>query len=161
MRRVSFKLAFSKKCDDEELKKELGSMRITVRQYAEGLYEAMKRAEGLEYAGIIDRFLALMKRDRRRKDIPFVFRHIERIAERESGVKRVEIISARPIAEASMRAVESEGEKVFGKERILFQQKIRPELFGGAMFRTESETFDATTGGRFRKLKQFLEGKGN
>lgn len=136
-------------------------MRITPRQYAEGLYEAMKRAEGFDRAGIIDRFLAIMTRDRRRKDIPSVFRHIERIAERESGVKRVEIISAKALSEESIHEMESEGAKIFGEEKILFHQKIQPELFGGAIFRTENKTFDASAGGRLRKLKQFLGGTGN
>lgn len=132
-------------------------MRITPRQYAEGLYTSVKHAEASARPVLIDRFLALMARDRRRRDIPSIFRHIERIAEREAGAKRVDIVSARRLSEESLRILESEGKKVFGGEKILFQQKIQPNRIGGAIFRTENETFDASAGGRLGQLKQFLE----
>ncbi len=132
-------------------------MRITARQYAEGLYESVKNAEALNRPALIDRFLELMTRDRRRRDIPLVFRRIERIAEREAGAKRVEIVSSKTLSEASLHAIEREGKKIFGEEKILFQQKIRSGLLGGAKFQTENETFDASIGGRLRQLKQFLE----
>lgn len=131
-------------------------MRITSRQYAEGLYEAVRHAESSARPAMIDRFLARMARDRRRRDIPFVFRHIERIAEREAGAKRVEIVSSKTLSEASLHAIEQEGKKIFGEEKILFQQKIQPKLFGGAILRTENETFDGSVGGRFVQLKRFL-----
>lgn len=133
-------------------------MRITTRQYAEALYGAVNDADVSARPGIIDRFLVRMARDRRRRDISLVFRHIERIAERETGVKSLEIVSARPLSEASLRAIEQEGKKIFREEKILFQQKIQPKLFGGAILRTENETFDASARGRLRQLKRFLQG---
>ena len=132
-------------------------MRITTRQYAEALYGAVNDADVSARPGIIDRFLVRMARDRRRRDISLVFRHIERIAERETGVKSLEIVSARPLSEASLRAIEQEGKKIFREEKILFQQKIQPKLFGGAILRTENETFNRSIGGRLGQLKQFLE----
>lgn len=132
-------------------------MRITPRQYAEGLYASVQCAEASARPALIDRFLAVMARDRRRRDIPAVFRHIERIAEREAGVKRVEIVSAKTLSKESLREIEREGKKVFREEKILFQQKIQQNRIGGAAFRTENETFDASAGGRLGQLKQFLE----
>lgn len=132
-------------------------MHITTRQYAEALYGAVNDADVSARPGIIDRFLVRMARDRRRRDISLVFRHIERIAERETGVKSLEIVSARPLSEASLRAIEQEGKKIFREEKILFQQKIQPKLFGGAILRTENETFNGSIGGRLGQLKQFLE----
>lgn len=132
-------------------------MRITPRQYAEGLYEAVKRAEVSARPAVIDRFFALVTRDRRRRDIPAIFRHVERIAERESGARRVEIVSSKTLSEASLHAIEQEGKKIFQEQKILFEQKIQPKLFGGAIFRTENETFDGSIGGRLGQLKQFLE----
>ncbi|QQR77559.1 MAG: F0F1 ATP synthase subunit delta [Candidatus Moraniibacteriota bacterium] len=132
-------------------------MRITARQYAEGLYEAVKHAESANRPSMIDRFLAFLVRDRRRRDIPLVLRHIERIAERETGVKRVEVVSAVPLSETSETSLKAAGKKVFGGEKMLLQQKISRALLGGAVLRTENETFDASIGGRLGQLKQFLE----
>lgn len=132
-------------------------MRITTRQYAEALYGAVNSAEVSARSGIVDRFLVRMVRDRRRRDISLVFRHIERIAERETGVKSLEIVSARPLSEASLDMLKSEGEKIFGTEKISFTQKIEPAILGGVKFQTEHETFDASARGRLRQLKSFLQ----
>jgi F0F1-type ATP synthase delta subunit len=121
------------------------------------LYASVQHAEASARPALIDRFLVLMVRDRRRRDIPVVFRHVERIAEREAGAKRVDIVSAKPLSKGSLHALESEGKKIFGEEKIFFQQKIQPNRIGGAEFRTENETFDASAGGRLGQLKQFLE----
>lgn len=132
-------------------------MRITPRQYAEGLYEAVRHAEVSDRPAMIDRFLVRMMRDRRRRDIPAIFRHIERIAEREAGMKHVEIISSKTFSGESLYKIEQEGKKIFREEKILFQQKIQSKLFGGVVFRTENETFDGSIGGRLGQLKRFLE----
>lgn len=132
-------------------------MRITPRQYAEGLYEAVKQTDVSVRPGLIDRFLALLSKEKRCRDIPLIFRHIERIAERETGVKSVEIISTKPFSEEAIQIMKSEGKKVFDEEHIFFRQKIQPKLFGGAILRTENETFDASIVGRLGQLKQFLE----
>ncbi len=132
-------------------------MRITARQYAEGLYEAVKHAESVNRPSMIDRFLALLVRDRRRRDIPLILRHIDRIAEREMGAKRVEVVSSAPLSEMSKTSLKVVGKKVFGGENMLLKQKISRTLFGGAVLRTENETFDASIGGRLGQLKQFLE----
>lgn len=131
-------------------------MRITAGQYAEALYGAVNSAEVSARPGIVDRFLARLMREGRRRDIPLVFRHIERIAERETGTARVDIVSANPLSEASLDTLKSEGEKIFGTEKISFTQKIEPAILGGVKFQTEHETFDASARGRLRQLKRFL-----
>ena len=136
-------------------------MRITAGQYAEALYGAVKDADVSARPGIVDRFLARMARDRRRRDIPLVFRHIERIAERETGIARADIISAKRLSEASFDTLKSEGEKIFGTEKISFTQKIEPALLGGVKFQTERETFDASARGRLRQLRRFLGAMNN
>ena len=136
-------------------------MRITAGQYAEALYGAVKDADVSARPGIVDRFLVRMARDRRRRDIPLVFRHIERIAERETGIARADIISAKRLSEASFDTLKSEGEKIFGTEKISFTQKVEPALLGGVKFQTERETFDASASGRLRQLRRFLGAMNN
>ena len=136
-------------------------MRITAGQYAEALYGAVKDADVSARPGIVDRFLVRMARDRRRRDIPLVFRHIERIAERETGLARAAILSAKRLSEASLDMLKSEGEKIFGTEKISFTQKIEPALLGGVKFQTERQTFDASARGRLRQLRRFLGAMNN
>lgn len=131
-------------------------MRITSRQYAEGLYEAVKRANPADRSGVIDRFLTLLARHRRRRDTLLILGHIERIAERETGVKRIEVLAAKPLSEASKTSLESVGKNVFGGGEVLLRQKVNTALLGGALLRTENETFDASVGGRLDQLKKFL-----
>ena len=132
-------------------------MRITSRQYAEGLYEAVKRANPADRSGVIDRFLTLLARHRRRRDTMLVLRHVERIVEQETNVKCIDVISAKPLSDASMVSLKSVGKNVFGGGEVLLRQKVNTALFGGALLRTENETFDASIGGRLDQLKKFLQ----
>ena len=132
-------------------------MRITPRQYAEGLYEAVKRANPADRSGVIDRFLTLLARHRRRRDTMLVLRHVERIVEQETNVKCIDVISAKPLSDASMVSLKSVGKNVFGGGEVLLRQKVNTALFGGALLRTENETFDASIGGRLDQLKKFLQ----
>ena len=132
-------------------------MRITPRQYAEGLYEAVKRANPADRSDVIDRFLTLLARHRRRRDTMLVLRHVERIVEQETNVKCIDVISAKPLSDASMVSLKSVGKNVFGGGEVLLRQKVNTALFGGALLRTENETFDASIGGRLDQLKKFLQ----
>ncbi len=132
-------------------------MRITPRQYAEGLYEAVKHAEASDWAKCIDRFLVMLTRDRRRRDIPLILRHLDRIAERETGIKFVDVVSARPLPAESKGSLERVGKNLFGGEEVRLRQKVSSLLLGGVLLQTENETFDVSIGGRFGQLKQFLE----
>lgn len=132
-------------------------MRITPRQYAEGLYEAVKRANPADRSDVIDRFLTLLARHRRRRDTMLVLRHVERIVEQETNVKCIDIVSAKPLSDASMVSLKSVGKNVFGGGEVLLRQKMNATLLGGALLRTENETFDASIGGRLDQLKKFLQ----
>ena len=133
-------------------------MRITARQYAEGLYEAVKRAGSENLPGVVDRFLALLVRDRRGRDVTLVLRHLERIVERETGVKQVEVVSAVPLSETSEESLKAAGKRVFGGGKMLLKQKTNRAILGGAVLRTENEIFDASIGGRLGQLGRFIQG---
>ncbi len=133
-------------------------MRITPRQYAESLYASLRDASEPDRAGIIDRFLSIVSKDRRRRDIPIILRHIDRIAERETGEKQIDIVSADLASEQTLERLMAVGRKAFGGKNVQLRRlRTNTALLGGAIFRTENETFDASISGRLGQLKQFLE----
>lgn len=133
-------------------------MRVTPRQYAEGLYEAARHVgDSDRRTKLIDRFLLMLARDRRRSDIPLVLSHLDRIAERETGVKFVEAVSAKPLHVASKTSLERAGKKLFGGKEVRLRQKVSATLLGGALLQTEDESVDMSIGGRFGQLARFIQ----
>lgn len=132
-------------------------MRITTRQYAEGLAAALREAEASRWPLLLDRFFAILVRAKRRRDIPAILRQVERLEEGRTGAKLVEIVLDHPES-ARNTALEEAAKRVFDLKEADVVYRHRAGVGGGAVFRTGAETVDASLGGRLRQLRRFLEG---
>lgn len=130
---------------------------MTPRQYAEGVYAALVDASPSERRIRIDRFLFLLRKDGRRRDVDTILRALERLEKERSGVRSVEVLSSKKLSETELEAVLDEGKRIFGENQIALKARLRPDILGGAVFQTENETFDASMGGRLRQLSRFLK----
>lgn len=131
-------------------------MRITPKQYAEGLYESVRHVEPSDRTGIFDRFFSILIRERRMKDMPTILSALRRIIEREAGEKSVRIRSAHPLSESTVRNLRERLCKIFDAERVALETMVDPHLSGGIVIETEDETFDASILGALRQMKTAL-----
>lgn len=131
-------------------------MRITPKQYAEGLYESIQNAEPSEQTGILDRFFALLVRERRMREIPMILAALQCIIEREGGEKRVRIRSAQALSQETIRSLAGRLSEIFGVEQVVLEQKTDANLKGGMVIETEEETLDMSIKGIVSQLKMAL-----
>lgn len=131
-------------------------MRITSKQYAEGLYESVRHAEPSDRTGIFDRFFSILIRERRMKDMPTILSALRRIIERETGEKSVRTRSAHPLSESAVRNLRERLCKIFDVDRVALETMVDPHLAGGIMIETEDETLDASILGALRQMKTAL-----
>ena len=131
-------------------------MRISSRQYAEGLYGALHGATPEERGGVIDRFLALIVRSRAKRLLPAILGHLERLDERATGQKRITLTLSRKASNEAAQSILPEAKRLFGAGATL-RVSTDPTLIGGGVFQTETERVDASVGGRLREFKRFLE----
>lgn len=132
-------------------------MRITPKQYAEGLYEAVQNAKPLERAEILDQFFALLVRERRMREMPMVLSALQRIVERENNEKRVSVRSARALPHEAVRELWGRLTQILGVQCVDIDQKVDPNLRGGMVIESEDETLDVSIRGTLLQLRKHFQ----
>lgn len=132
-------------------------MRITPKQYAEGLYEAVRNAKPSERAGILDQFFALLVRERRMREMPAILTVLQRIVERENNDKWVSVRSVRALSHEAVRELQGRLTQVLGVQRVDIDQKVDPNLRGGMVIESEDETLDASIRGTLLQLRKHFQ----
>ncbi len=132
-------------------------MRITPKQYAQGLLSAIDNADTDQQPVILDRFFNMIVRERRTKDFSAILHHIEREMHERDGVCSLRIVSAKPLSHETIARISPEVKRCFAVNEVSIDAKVRSSALGGAVLYSESETIDASIGGRLRSFRRFLE----
>lgn len=115
-------------------------MRYSSRQYAEALSEALEAKQGTSRRDVVRRFLTILSRNRDRKLLPAILRHVERQWLAQNNLAKVEIAAADPIAPALRREIED----LVGK-RVAWTEHHDPTLLAGVRIVVDDELLiDAT-----------------
>lgn len=131
-------------------------MKPTASQYARALDDLYRDETSLEKKSIPDNFLRLLKRKKELKKLPIILKQLERLAEAREGVKRLEIIAARPVSKKELDDIVRRAKGIFNTEKIAVEQRVDPALKGGVILKTETERVDVSVSGKASALKKAL-----
>jgi F-type H+-transporting ATPase subunit delta len=120
------------------------------------------RAVGLlaEQAGLQDltrRFLGVLAENRRLQALPAVVAAFRSLLAAERGEVEAEIVSAAPLTDEQVGAVEG-GVRRFAGRQVRLTRKVDPGLLGGLVVRVGSRMVDASLRSRLVKLEQSMRG---
>jgi len=119
-------------------------MKYSPHIYAHALAQAIIAAKGADHDGIAKNFLALVRKNGDETSLRKIVAEAERLIHKESGARKVTIISARPVkhsAEAMLKSILKPGDAI--------EEKIDPRLIAGIkiLINDESE-FDGSLKGK-------------
>jgi F-type H+-transporting ATPase subunit delta len=89
-----------------------------------------------------------------------VLRSLEELAEAETGRVRVEVVSARPLADAYYARLTDKLKRVTDREVVLVK-KEDPSLIGGVVTRVGDQVFDGSIRNRLSELRETLLADGD
>ncbi len=89
-----------------------------------------------------------------------VLQALEQLAEAETGRVRVEVVSAKPLADAYYARLTETLERVTDREVVLVK-KEDPSLIGGVVTRVGDQVFDGSISNRLSELRETLLADGN
>jgi F-type H+-transporting ATPase subunit delta len=101
-------------------------------------------------------FLALVTHHQRLHELPQMITAYASIADENTGVAEVEIITARPLDDASRRLLEQQVAKLAGEPRVQATYHEDPSLLGGAVVKLGSTVYDGSVRGQLEQMKQRL-----
>jgi F-type H+-transporting ATPase subunit delta len=131
-------------------------MKPTVSQYARALLTLSQEASASEQKEVVKNFVELLKRRREIKKIPAVLRRLEQFLEEASGAKRVQAISARPLNEKEVEEIVAQAQEIFGVKKIILEERVKPEIQGGILLKTDNEMVDVSMKSRVTGLRKLL-----
>jgi len=129
--------------------------KITNKQYALSLYQAVKDAKGGELKTRINNFLQLVKQRKDLKKLDKIFLQFAEIYQAERGFMAAELISAQPLTSAVKEDILAWLKKYSGQEPLV-KERVAPEILGGAIVKFSAKVADFSLAKKLKDLNIFL-----
>lgn len=105
---------------------------------------------------VFSRFAALLLEKGGVQLLPAVAAVFRARLDKELGLVRLELSSARPLPPAVLRRIEEAWKASSGATAVLIHESLNPSLMGGFILRTGSVRYDWSTAGRLKRLGRVL-----
>jgi F-type H+-transporting ATPase subunit delta len=127
-------------------------MKITNKQIALALFEATEKLSGADLDSALQRFVDLLAKKQKLKQIGNIIAEFESISKKAEGIVGIEIKSAKKLDNTTTDGIK----KVFG-DKVEASEEVDEELLGGITVKTEDKILDGSLKTQLDKLKQSLK----
>jgi F-type H+-transporting ATPase subunit delta len=132
-------------------------MKISAKQYATALLSECQDTPQAEWPKIIDTFLSLLAVNGELARWPAIEAELEKLDNEQNKVLPVQLISSRPLSEASLQDLTLIIKKESGAEQLTWQSSIDPTLLGGAIVKYGDRVLDLSASGQLQRLASELK----
>lgn len=101
-------------------------------------------------------FVTLIIRRRAVSSIPDMAVKYRTMVDKQEGIARVVLESARPLDSATKEAVLDTWQKILKSSCVIAEERLKPELIGGFRLSSGSIRYDASIAGRLQRLEAVL-----
>lgn len=108
-------------------------------------------------AKTVRNFVAVLMDHLRLESIDDIVAEYQVMADAASGIAEVEIVSAKPLADAERNLLQWKAGELAGSN-VRVQWREDPSLLGGAVIRLGSSVYDGSVRGQLEQMKQHLAG---
>jgi len=122
--------------------------KLTNKQIAQALFEATEKLSGADLDGALQRFVDLLAKKQRLKQIGNIIAEFEKIAKKKDGIVEIEIRSAKKLDKSTTDGIK----KVFG-DKVEATETVDEDLLGGITVKTEDKILDGSLKTQLNKLK--------
>jgi len=131
-------------------------MKITARQFAEGLYGSLEERKQGEVNETIKRFAGIIVASGQAGKAEKIIAEFVKIWNRKKGIAVAEIASARKLDRETVKLLDGHIAKLTGAEKIELTEKIDESLLGGAVIRYGDKVADGSLKAKLKNLKEVL-----
>lgn len=117
------------------------------------LLDAIVQRDGIDRP--VRNLIAVLIDHRRLPFLPRIVEHLKKEIDARMGFTEAQISSARELADAEKRNLETQIAKVTGK-RVRAQYGLDPSLLGGAVVRIGSTIYDGSVKGQLERIKEAI-----
>ena len=126
--------------------------KITSKQYAEGLYEAIQDKKGEELKLVFNNFLKLVWKNKDWKNLNKILTSFEKVYNEKEGLLEAEVISSRELLSSIKNQIKKWLEE-YSKKSIDLKTDIDESLLGGVIIKYEDTVLDGSLKSQLRNLQ--------
>lgn len=130
-------------------------MRVTVKQYAQSLYEITKKKKGSQVKADIKKFVEILVKNNDLKLAEKVVNEFIKIRNKEEGIVEAEITSARRLDTTVTKMLNKYIIKLSGAKIVVLKKDLDKDLLGGVVIKYGDKILD---GSMKTKLSDLREG---
>ena len=128
-------------------------MKITAKQYAESLYEAVKEKKDSQIKDAIKNFFNILIQNNDIVKTEDIVKEFEKIWNIEEGIIEAEVISAKELDNKIIKLLNNYIAELSGAEKVNLKQKINKNILGGVIIKFEDKILDGSLRARLNKLR--------
>lgn len=131
-------------------------MKVSVKQYAQTLYELTDDKGDQEISDIVAKFVAKMKYDGHMRMAKNVIVAFEQVYNDAHGIVVATVTSAFPLSDTQKTSVEQYIAKRYSAQSVALTYHEDAHIKGGIVIRVADEVLDASVNGRLKALHRAL-----
>ena len=128
-------------------------MKITAKQYAESLYEAVQDKNNSQIKNSINNFFSILIQNNDIAKAEEIAKEFEKIWNTEQGIIEAEVVSAKELDNKIVKLLNNYIAELSGSEKVILNQKIKKDILGGAVIKFEDKILDGSLRARLSELK--------
>lgn len=129
-------------------------MKITSKQYAVSLFEAIKGKDKKDGEAIVKNFFDMLIKDNRTGKMDEIIRQFIKVWNQEKGIVEAEITSAKELDREIVKLFNGYIAGFTGAKEVVITEKIDRKILGGAVVRFEDTVIDGSLKTILGELKE-------
>lgn len=132
-------------------------MRITPKQFALSLYEAVEKKSPAQVKATIKKFVELLAERNSLVKAGEIIKEFEKIWYEENGIVEAEITSANGLSKEMIKHLKNYIKNLSGAKEVIASEKVDQSLLGGVVIRFSDKVIDGSMKERLNDLRSSLK----
>ncbi len=128
-------------------------MKITVKQYAQSLYEAVKDKKDSQLRDVVKIFFGVLMANNDVARFDKISMEFEKIWNRENGIVEAQAVSAKKLDKNIIKLLNSYIARLTGARTVILDSAVDKDILGGIVLKYGDKVLDGSLKSRLAELK--------
>jgi len=132
-------------------------MKLKPKDYAQGLYQAVKDQPEAEIKRMISNFVQLLAKKQALKLEKEIINSFIKIYNQDKGILEVDLKSARPLSSEQEEQIKNKISEITKMPKIELKKQVDQKILGGLIFKYQDNLYDASLKTNLNNLKNNIK----
>jgi len=131
-------------------------MKVTIKQYAQGLYEVVSKAEDGDFKVVLKNFVKILAMRNELRKIDKIMEEFGNLWNKERGIVEGELVSARKLSAEVVMLLHEQVVILLKAKEAKLEQSVDKDILGGFVVRLDDAVIDGSLKTQLVNLKNKL-----